>query len=152
MRPSTTTGSGRTSSWRSADSKSVRVEVLDVRRVRSGRLEVAARRRRDAGLPAVRHDERAVELGELGDPPDLRQPAAATDVRLEHVHAAVLQPLAALVDGRGELGAADPGRHPLGQLRMPVEVVVAERRLREEDVAVLDPLERPERVRQSCQR
>ncbi len=124
----------------------VGVEHLDVRGVRRGRLEVARGSRGDAGLPAVRDDERAVQRRQLSDSTDLGEAAATVDVRLEHVDASALEPLTALVDGGCELSPADSCLDPLGEPRMAGEVVMAQRRLGEVDVAVLDPAERPERV------
>ena len=61
---------------------------------------------------------------ELGDPPELGEAAAPVDVGLEDVDPPALEPLAALVHGRGELGAGDARLDALGELRVPVEVVV----------------------------
>ena len=83
---------------------------------------------------------------ELGDAPDLGQASAAVDVGLEHVHAAALEPLTALVHRRCELRPADARLDALGELPVAVQVVVLERRLREVHVGVLDARKRPERV------
>ena len=82
----------------------------------------------------------------LGDAPDLGQAAAAVDVGLEDVHAAALEPLAALVHRRRELRPADARLDALGELPVALQVVVLKRRLGEVQVAVLDARERPERV------
>ena len=80
-----------------------------------------------------------VQQREIGDPADLREAPAAVDVGLQDVDASALEPLAALVHGGRELGAADPGLDALGEPAVPIEVVVLQRRFGEVDVAVLDP-------------
>ena len=120
-------------------------EVLDERDVRRRRLEVARGSGRDPGLPPVRHDEHAGHLGELGDPDHLGQPARPVDVGLEDVHAAALDPLAALEARRGHLGAADARLGTRRELRVALEVVVLERRLGQVEVTVLEPVQRPQR-------
>ena len=94
----------------------------------------------------MRDDKRTVQGREIGDAAELGEAAAAVDVGLEDVDLPPLEPFAALVDGRSQLRAANPRLDALGEPRVAGEVVVAQRRLGEVDVAVLDPAERPERV------
>ena len=94
----------------------------------------------------MRDDDRAGRCGDFCDPAQLREPARSAQIRLEDVDAAELEPLAALGDRRGHLAARDPDPGPGRELAVACEVVVVERRLGEEDVAVLDLLEDCERV------
>ena len=106
---------------------------------------MAPGRGRDSGLPPVRDDRRGVVGGELRDPPDLRESAAAVDIRLQDVHPGLRQPLVALEARGGELGTAHPRLDALGEPCVALQVVVLERGLGEVDVAILDAAKRPER-------
>ena len=105
-----------------------------------------ADRRRDSGLPAVRHDLGAMELAQIGNAADLGQAAAAADIGLHDPDLAARQPFQDFPAGRGGFRAADADGAALGQPRMAFEIVMLQGRLGEEDVAIADPVEHIERI------
>src|SRR5207248_889251 len=97
----------------------------------------------DPRLPAVRDHQDAVEFGQVSDPPDLGEPAAAVNVRLDDPDLAPLDPLAGLEAGGRELGPPDPDAGPPRQPRVADQVVVVQRGFGEIEVAVGDAVEDP---------
>ncbi len=92
------------------------------------------------------HDLGAHELAEIGDAPDLGQPAAAADIGLHHAHLAAGQPFPDFEARRRGFRATDPDRRARRELGMAIEIVVLQRRLSEQDVAIPDPVEHEQRV------
>src|SRR4029453_1116718 len=83
----------------------LRRDILEYRRRPAGCLEVPARRRGNAGLPAMRHALRAEQLAQVGNAPDLCQTTAASDVGLDDSDLAAGQPLMDFPARRGRLGS-----------------------------------------------
>ena len=134
MKPSTTAGSGETSSRRSGLSKTSGETYS-----KTGAAGQAAWKCRPAAevMPVFQPcgtTSAPCELAHVGDAADLGQAAAAPDIGLHDADLADRQPFAHLEAGRRGFRAADADRALLGQPRMAGEIVMLQRRLGEEDV------------------